>query len=197
LLGTSTSPQESLEKAIAIGQKAVAQDEGDPYGHALLGWLYCFKREYEKAIAEGERAVALNPSGASAHSFHALILTFAGRPNEAIPLLKKAIRLNPLASGQSFIILGHAYRDTGRLEDAVSAYKKVLQLSPNNIVAHIYLAVLYGMMGRQTEAHAEAMEVLTLNPKFSLDHYERVMSVYKDQSVKDNIIGALRKAGLK
>ena len=175
----------------------MAQDDGDPYGHATLGWLYCFKKEYDKAIAEGERAVALNPSGATVHSMYALSLTFAGRPEEAIPLLKKAIRLNPLGAGQPFLYLGHAYRDTGRFEEAVSAYKKVLQFSPNNIFAHVYLASIYGMMGRETEARAEATEVLTLNPKFSLDRFQRVMSVYMDQSVTDNIIGALRKAGLK
>jgi tetratricopeptide (TPR) repeat protein len=131
------------------------------------------------------------------HSFYALSLIFAGRPEEAIPLLKKANRLNPLGAALSFLYLGHAYRDTGRPEEAVSAYKKALQLSPNNISAHISLAVIYGMMGREQEARAEAAEVLTLNPKFSLDRFERVMSVYKDQPITDKIIGTLRKAGLK
>jgi tetratricopeptide (TPR) repeat protein len=163
----------------------------------VLGWLYCFQREYDKAIAEGERAIALNPSGAMVHSMYGLILTFAGRPNEAVPLLNKAIRLNPFHPGHALFSLGHAYRDTGRFEEALSSYKKVLQISPNSFGAHIYLAALYGIMGRQTEAHAEAAEVLLLNPKFSLDHFEKVLSIYRDQAVRDNIIGALRKAGLK
>ena len=51
------------------------------------------------------------------------------------------------------------------------------------------------MMGREKEAHAEAAEVLRINPKFSVDS-AKIMP-YKDQSVIDNFISALRKAGLK
>ncbi len=53
------------------------------------------------------------------------------------------------------------------------------------------------MMDREKDARAEAAEILRLNPKFSVDYLARTLSVYKDQSVKDNMIGALRKAGLK
>jgi adenylate cyclase len=84
----------------------------------------------------------------------------------------------------------------GRCEEAVSAYKKALQLSANNIFSHIGLAVTYIRMGREKEARAEATEVLRLNPKFSLDSYAKTLS-YKDQSVTDNFVDALRKAGLK
>jgi hypothetical protein len=52
------------------------------------------------------------------------------------------------------------------------------------------------MMGREKEAHAEAAEVLRINPKFSLEFWEKVLP-YKDRSVADNLINVLRKAGLK
>ncbi len=197
-LGTTKSPQESLEKAIELAQKAIAEDEGFANGHGILGWLYCYKREYDKAIAEAERAVALNPSGAFSNYWYAWILTAAGQPEEAIPIIQKAIRLNPFAPNYYFGCLGNALRITGRFEEAVSANKKVLQLSPDNIFAHVNLALTYSMMGREKEAGAEVAEVLKLNPKFSVDGFVRAYySAFKDQSVKDNAIGALRKAGLK
>jgi len=52
------------------------------------------------------------------------------------------------------------------------------------------------MMGREQEARAEAAEVLKLNPKFSVDSYAKRM-ILKDQSIIDDFINALRKAGLK
>jgi hypothetical protein len=52
------------------------------------------------------------------------------------------------------------------------------------------------MMGREQEARAEAAEVLRLNPKFSVDSYANRLT-FKDQSVTDNFVDALRKAGLK
>jgi hypothetical protein len=51
-------------------------------------------------------------------------------------------------------------------------------------------------MGREKEAHAEAAEVLRINPKFSLDLFAKRLP-HKDQSVIDNYVDALRKAGLK
>jgi hypothetical protein len=52
------------------------------------------------------------------------------------------------------------------------------------------------MMGREKEARAEAAEVLRIDPKFSLDFLAKILP-YKDQSERDKVINALRKAGLK
>jgi adenylate cyclase len=197
LLGITKSSQESLEKGIELAQKAIAVDESQADGHAILGMLYCYKREYDKGLAEGERAVALNPSGADVYAFYGLILTYACRPEEAIPMFQKAIRLNPFGPAWYYVAFSFALMNMGRFEEAVSAYKKALQLSPDSIFAHVGLAATYSMMGREKDARAEAGEVQRVNPKFSLDNWARGMSSYKDQSVRDNMIDALRKAGLK
>jgi tetratricopeptide (TPR) repeat protein len=65
-------------------------------------------------------------------------------------------------------------------------------------MAHLGLAATYSMMGREKEARAEAAEILRIHPKFSVDYYANYIgNVYKDQSQKDKIVNALRKAGLK
>ena len=159
--------------------------------------LFCrFQTRPARAVAEGERGVALSPSGANAYEFYANSLTYAGRPEEAIPLLQKAMRLNPFHDSSTFLHLGHALRIAGRFEEAISEYKKALQRTPNNIFAHLGLAGAYSLMGREKEARAEAAEVLRINPKFSLDLYAKRLPL-KDQSVIDNYVDALRKAGLK
>ena len=163
--------------------------------HALLCSLYVILRDHDKAIAEIERALALNPM-ADLLVEYAGALNAAGRPEEAIPLCQKAIRLNPFGRPSLYINFGRALQFTGRFEEAVSAYKKAIQISPNNILAHLGLASTYSMMGRDSEARAEAAEVLRINPKFSLDYYGKILP-YKDQSVSDRIVAALRKAGLK
>lgn len=58
------------------------------------------------------------------------------------------------------------------------------------------LAGVYSMMGRDKEAHAEAAEVLRINPKFSLEWYAGTLP-YKDRSIIDRTIAAMREAGLK
>jgi adenylate cyclase len=195
-LGSTKSPRESIEKSMELIQKALAMDDTMPMAHCLLSGLYTLKREHDKAIAEGERALALDPGGAFAHESYAGSLYYGGRPKEAIPMIQKAIRLNPYGSTNSFHMLGHAYRTTGRFEEAVLAYRKALLRGPDNIFAHIGLTATYSMMGREKEACAEAAEVIRINPKFAVDNYAKTIP-FKDQSVLDRYMGALRKAGLK
>jgi len=194
--GLGKSPQESVEKGIESAQRAVAMDDSLSFGHRLLGIFYPLKREYERAIAEAERSLALEPGTANAHMVLGISLISAGRSEEAISPLQKAIRLDPIGTTLHFVWLGNAYRYTGRLEEAVSEYKKALQRAPNNFFAHIGLAAAYSMMGREQEAHAAAVEVLRINPKFSLDSFAKKLT-NKDQSKIDQSVEALRKAGLK
>jgi adenylate cyclase len=195
-LGSTRSPRESIEKAIELAQKSLALDNTLAWTHGHLSLLYTIKREYDKAIAEGERAVALNPSWATGIASYAMSLDFAGRSEEAIPLFQKAIRLNPFGPVFYYLHFGNALQMTERFEEAVSAYKKAIQRTPNNMWAHLMLTATYSKMGRETEARAEAAEVLRINPKFSLDWWAKT-SAYKEQSTRDNLFNALQKAGLK
>jgi adenylate cyclase len=195
-LGNTKSPQETLEKGIELAQKALAMDDSIADAHGLLCRLYACKGEYDKALPEGERAVALNPSGWGVLTNYGNSLMFAGRPEEAIPLFQKVIRLNPFGPAFIYLNLGSALRMTGRFEESVSAFKKAIQVAPDTVAFHSGLAATYIMMGREKEARAEAAEVLRINPKFSLDSFAKTLS-YKDQSVNDRIVAALRKAGLK
>jgi hypothetical protein len=48
----STDPQ-TLERALALAQQAVALDDSLPRAHMSLSWVYALKQQYEQAIAEG------------------------------------------------------------------------------------------------------------------------------------------------
>jgi adenylate cyclase len=194
-LGSSKSPEESPDKAIELTQKAISLDPKDPRHYGLIGFLYAMKRDYDKAIAEGEKAVALDPGGADAHAWLGQSLNFAGKPKEAIPLFEKAIRLNPFGPTWYFLNFGNCYQTMGQYQKAITQYKKALRLAPNNILAHLSLAGAYSLLGRDEEAQAEAEEVLRINRKFSLERFLKELPY--DQSRKDRVADALRKAGLK
>jgi adenylate cyclase len=194
--GTSKSPRESLDKAIELLQKSLSMDDSNGQIHGLLGQLYTMRREYDKGIAEGERAVALDPGGGHVLYYYATTLNFAGRYEEAISLLQRAIRLNPLGATFYHHQLGNALLWTGRFGEAVSEFKKVIQRAPDYIYAHAQLAATYSMMGREEEARSEVAEVVRINPKYTLDFFVKT-SILKDRSKIDDIVGALRKAGLK
>ncbi len=126
------------------------------------------------------------------------MLDFAGRPQEAIPFLKKFLCLSPVPIDTVTLIrLGAAYRQLRQYEEAVASFKKALQLyGTDHLMAHVSLTSTYALMGREKEAHAEAAEVIRIDPKFSLESYAKRVP-YKDQKAIDDILSALRKAGLK
>jgi tetratricopeptide (TPR) repeat protein len=94
------------------------------------------------------------------------------------------------------MVLGWAYRLTGRHEEAVVALKQALVRSPNFLFAHLQLAATYSELGREEEARAEAVEILRISPNFSLEALRR-MSAQKDDVITERTLAALRKAGLK
>jgi adenylate cyclase len=194
-LGTSKSPQESLDTAMRLLQKSLSMDNSIGRVHGLLGQVYIMKRDYDAGIVEGERAVALDPGGVEVLCPYAMSLSMSGKYEEAIPLLQKAIRIDPLGSTMHRKHLGNVFLWTGRYEEAVLAYKNVLQRAPDDIYAHVQLVAAYSFMGLENEARAEVKEVLRINPKFSLEFYDKT-TILKDRSIIFNIIGALRKAGL-
>jgi adenylate cyclase len=196
MLGSSKSSLISFAQANKCLKKAIALDKDNSDAYMALGFLHVMRREHDEGIVAAERAVALNPNGADAFSILGFILAISGRPEEGVEFLNKAIRLNPLPPGVYFSQLGSALRLLGRYEDAIAAFKKALDREPMNLFAHLGLAASYVSLGRQEEAHAEAAEVLKLDPEFSLENFAETTPL-KNKTDVDRLVGALRKAGLK
>jgi len=195
-LGKTKSPKESIAKAMESFQKAIALDNSFAEAYSRLGFLYSMTGQHDKGIAEAEKAVALNPNSATAHYFLGKILFFAGGSEESIPEYKKAIRLNPIPPSMYPWSLGLSYAYTGQYEEAISWCKKAVRQEPNDLLARVMMAAVYSLSGRDEEARTEAAEVLRIQPKFSLEKFEKKLTYKKDED-RERLINALRKAGLK
>lgn len=191
----SQNPQ-CLDRAIELAQRARDLDDSLAEAYLVLGEVYLWKKQYAQAIAELEKSIDLNPNYADAIAELGDVLSFAGRPEEAIGLVKKAIRLNPTPPSWYLDNLGLAYYLRGQYEEAIAAFKRVLNRNPSFWIARAYLATSYFELGREQEARAEAAEVLRTNPMLSLEVL-RQREPYKDQTVLERIFDALRKVGLK
>jgi len=193
--GTTESPDQSLARAFELAQKAISLDDSNAAAYGILGEIYVMKRQYDKAIAECERAVSLDPNSADIFLRLGTVLNYAAKAEKAIPYLQKAIRLNPLPTAHYFIQLAVAYRDSGQYEKAIEASKKALQREPNTHFPYIHMAISYIRLGLEEEARAAATEILTIDPKFSLERYAKILPF--PQPMADRVIEDLRKAGLK
>jgi adenylate cyclase len=196
LLGITESPEKSLVKAKDLAEKAIALDNSESTAHGLLGSIYLMSRQHDKAITQVERAISLNPNDAGNQIRLGFVLLNSGRPQEAISALKNHKRLNPIPSQQYYLQLVTAYRLSGQYKEAIETGKEALRQVPNNINIYLQLTATYMMMGREEEARAAAIEVMKINPKFSLEWYAKTI-YFKNQNDIDKTINALRKAGLK
>jgi len=194
-MGWSDSPEESVREAFQCAQKSISLNESS-VAHGLLSWLYLITGVHEKALLEGERSIAVAPNSADAHAFYAFSLAFAGEPKKAMSRIESALRLNPFPPSWYFLVSGIAYRLLGRYEEAIAAYKKAISIEPGNLSAHVALATVYALDGREMEAQGEAEEVLRIEPKFSVERYAKSLA-FMNQAYRDLSIAALRKAGLK
>jgi len=191
----STDAQ-TLAQALAAAQRIIALNDSFSVGHLVLGTVYLFQKQYAPALAEMERAVALDPNDALGYAVLAETLSRVGRPEEAVRMVEQALRRKPRVADQHLYIVGSAYHLAGRPEEAIAPLKQYLTRYPNILGAHLTLAAVYSELGRAAEARAEAVEVLRLNPQFSLEVH-RQREPIKDPALLERHLTALRKAGLK
>jgi TolB-like protein len=195
-LKSTKSPRDSIMQAFQSAKKAIALDDSLPTAYGLLASVYLIKRQHERAISEAEKAVALSPNLAELHVYLGQILNFAGKPEEAILHHERSIRLDPFARSSFFHLLGFAYRETGRNDEAIRACQKAINLEPNNVFAHLVLALSYSGLGREDEARAEAAEIIRIDPKFSVERFAKVRP-HIDPANTTRVADTLRKLGLK
>ncbi len=194
-LGSSESPELLLKKAFELNKKANALNDSIPFSIAHRGWLHVLSGKHDKAIADCELAISLDPNSSAAHVWMSQALRYAGRHEEAVRACEQAIRLNPIPPSTYFRSLGATYAFVGRYEDAIAAFNKSLDRSPNDHLTHLWLACVFSLAGRDKDAQAEAQKVLQINPNFSLNHFTRTLT-YKNEADLKLVVDAFRKAGL-
>jgi TolB-like protein/DNA-binding winged helix-turn-helix (wHTH) protein/Tfp pilus assembly protein PilF len=194
---TQQSPAaQTLEPAVAAGQRALALNDSLYWTYMLLGIISLYQQQYDQALAEVERGVALAPTEAVSYADLAVVLSCVGRTEDALEAAAQALRLKPFIADTPLAGVGTAYALAGRYEEARAPLQRYLSRYPNMLHIHLMLAAVYSELGQAAEAQTEAAEVLRLNPKFSLEVHRQRMPI-KDPAVLERHLAALRKAGLK
>jgi len=191
----SESPFISMAQASKYTKKALALDDSNFDAYLALSMLYLMRKQHDQAIASAKHAIILNPSSADAYALLGFCLWTSERYLEAIDVIKKAIRLNPMPTSNYFDSLGCSYLGLERYEEALESFKKAVKTSPTDIFARYLLTSTYSLMGLESEARKEALEVLDIDPNFSLSHQEKVVPA-TDKTFVKRCIEAARKAGL-
>ena len=163
--------------------------------HFALSFVRQNQNRPEEGIAAARKAVELDTNYANGYAQLASALIQAGRPEEAIEAVETAIRLSPSKPFFYVAVLGRAYFMLGRYRQAAEAYQQVVAKNPAFILGHLGLAASYGHLGMIDEAEWEAIEVLAIQPEFTLEQGRRLNN-YKRPEDQKRYIEGLRLAGL-
>jgi adenylate cyclase len=201
-MGWCDSPKEYLQKAIELNKKALTLNKDLFCATAMLGQILWAQGQYERAIEMGRRSIELGPNQSVNYVILSQILCYAGNFEEAITLGEKAIRLHPFLPHFYLRTLADSYRMAGRYEEALAVYRQILARAQKEsesfllLPAYIGFAEIYSEMGRVEEAHAQALEIIRINPSFSLKNWSKTQP-FRDAKHLEKRLTALRKAGLK
>lgn len=122
-------------QAIVEYEKAIALNPANVKAHYNLGILYKWKGDYERAAREYRETIRLDPHFAKAYYNLGIILKGKGQVEDAIAKFKQAIQIDPRYS-DAYLGLGLIYSQNKKdMAQAVSYYKKYLQLNPSGPTA--------------------------------------------------------------
>ena len=194
--GFSKSPSQSMEIADEMAQKALSMDDQDPLTFYLLAGIHLMRKEHDLAVANIRKASEMAPNAADILGYKALCLNYAGTPTEALANIQKAMRLNPHYPSWYDQQLGLSYHLIGDDVKAIESFKKMRERTPNSYLPRGMLVICYMNLKRETDAKVEVTELLKkIRPDFSIALWEGVQP-YKDHSILEKELEALRKAGV-
>jgi adenylate cyclase len=188
-------PAQALDEAERWARRAVELNDQEPVSHLALGSALLWRRNHEGALAEFRRMIALDPNFAQGHTATGLALMYAGRSAEALEPFAMAMRLDPHYSPIVLHFVAQANFSLGHYETAAQRLLDRIARTPGTDSSRMLLASCYGHLGRAADARATWVELLKVNPDFSLMQRARVLP-YKNAHDFQRIADGLAKAGL-
>ncbi len=149
--------------AVALLQRVVRLSPQSAQAHVDLAIALADSGDLSSALAETATAVSIAPNLAIAHLNRARILSDMKQDQEADKEFSLAARLAP-ADPDCYFYWSYAELALGNSTKETELLRKVVELQPNNVRAHIMLANSLLDQNRTAEAIAELRIALAIDP---------------------------------
>jgi tetratricopeptide (TPR) repeat protein len=161
--GLSFLSKDDCEKALPYFEKAVESDSN--YAEAWAQSGFCNEKlgKHAEALDASKKAVGLRPS---AESFFNIGLAnyYLKQYKEAAEGYRQSIKLDPYNAADAYYALGLVYRDWGKADDEIQAYKAAIRLRPDYTVAYERLGSRYLKSKKYNEAIEIFRQLSALKP---------------------------------
>src|SRR5689334_22934723 len=161
--GLSFLSKDDCEKALPYFEKAVESDSN--YAEAWAQTGFCNEKlgRHAEALEASKKAVVLRPSAESYFNI-GLANFYLKQYKEAENAYRQSIKLDPYNAADAYYALGLVYRDWGKADDEIQAYKQAIKLRPDYIVAYERLGSRYMKSKKFNEAIEVYRQLAALKP---------------------------------
>jgi tetratricopeptide (TPR) repeat protein len=156
------SPSEVMPAARRAAQKAINLDPNLAEAHASLADVFLhFDRDWQAADREYRRSIQCNPDYALGYHWYANLLSARGQHEAAHMSIMHALEINPV-SIITLVWAGVTAHLAHHFDEAIRHYQSALELEPNFIWAHMYMAQALEQKGNFKQALGEFETTLQL-----------------------------------
>ncbi len=161
--GLSFLSKDDCEKALPYFEKAIESDSS--YADAWAQSGFCNEKlgRHAEALEASKKAVNLRPSAESYFNI-GLASFYLKQYREAAEAYRASIKLDPYNAADAYYALGLVYRDWGKADDEIQAYKQAIKQRPDYTVAYERLGARYLKSKKYNEALEVFRQLATLKP---------------------------------
>jgi tetratricopeptide (TPR) repeat protein len=190
--GLSFLSKDDCEKALPYFEKAVDSDSN--YAEAWAQTGFCREKlgRHSEAIEASKRAVNLRPSAESYFNI-GLANYYLKQYREAAENYRQAIRLDPYNAADAYYALGLVYRDWGRADEEIQAYKQAIRLRSDYTSAYERLGARYLKSKKYAEAVETYKQLAALKPG-DANPPNSMGEAYLELGLKDDAMESFRQA---
>jgi tetratricopeptide (TPR) repeat protein len=151
------------DQAEAAYKEILAKHPNVPEVHYNLGYVYSQKKDWPAAEAAYLKAIEVKPSYGEAYTALSRVYSSSGQPAKATEILAKAAAEN---KGDPKVQYGVAVDllNSGKADEAVAAFNKLLEIDPNYADAYFHLGTLAVGQNKVEEAVTHLEKYLSMNP---------------------------------
>lgn len=161
--GLSFLSKDDCENALPYFEKAVESDSN--YAEAWAQSGFCKEKlgRHAEAIEASKKAVNLRPSAESYFNI-GLANYYLKQYRDAADGYRQSIKLDPYNAADAYYALGLVYRDWGRPDDEIQAYKQAIRLRQDYVSAYERLGSRYLKSKKYSEAIDVFKQISVLKP---------------------------------
>ena len=149
------SPAEVMPAARSAAKKAIELDPNSAEAHASLADVFLhFDRDWHAADREYRLAIRCNPDYALGYHWYANLLSARGQHQAAHMAIMRAVEINPV-SIITLVWAGVTSHLAHQFDQAIRHYQSALELDPQFIWAHMYMALALEQTGDYKQALQE------------------------------------------